>query len=755
MESVKLTPTVVIGLGQAGCRMAAAVNELGIKESVEESIKILGIDSDSESLARALPADSDYLSLNFDDISWKEAQNQAPYLEPEHELPDIGGAARQRPVGRRYVDNAGSLERTWKFFEHNIEEFISELDASVDNSSDTEINVWIVNSLAGGTGSGTFPLITGLLNKLLMELETERSIQTTLCGVGSLLRLDRLTDQLWKPDNPSVYYINAYTALSDLQTLLSDEQASVSIYGDSSRFIQDTLDVGGVLDQYLLAGVHNQQRDHLTSVNEMIADAIYYFGLTTAIENFPDSPEVQSTRLLSLDAGELRFPANTADQYLQVGDDIAERRQKLDELEYDREDLAEDLTYIEAVLSLDRDSLPSTDSPVPRKLVRWCEDEATSVARRAPEGELYNHIDDTVAALRNDFEPDDDYGFNFSVILRYLFLTRLMTKIEQERNRVRDELSSLVTTALRIYADQLAEYFDEGTITALESNPALEATQLEQFLKDERERLDEQRDESLPFIANFFDDLGARISEIDHILTEVETLNSEYDKYQALSEQSNNALSESRETLLELRRDIEDNRYELDDSLAKIARELETLNGRKERIVSELRNPSGDRHQTTIAIEHPDRLDSTLLDQAREEGFTALVEADIVDQKTLQLATKQVCSNRHEPIQDRPGFLPPFSVLAPVLAEENIEDWLDDIESAARATGFDMVEDPVDTSETLSIGFLGFYAGIQLDGTSEFGTLAEYITDPGCDLSDLFGPDIESVPDPVAYPELQ
>lgn len=754
MGSVTLSPTIVVGLGKAGCRMAAAVNERATEENVGEHVKVLGIDSRPEDAANALPTDASQLTLEIDETSWNQEQERLPYLGEGHELPPAGGAARQRPVGRCFVDNPEGLEQTWQFLEQHTEEFITKINESVSDKPVTELNVWVVNSLAGGTGSGAFPLVAGLLDELLTELEAERRIETTLRGVGSLLRLDRFEEQVREPERPPSFYLNAYTALSNLQVLLNEQPTPVSIHPDASQYVKDELDVGGVFDHYILTPVHEQEREYLNSVNRMVADAIYYFGATTGIEHFPNHPEAHNARLFSIDGGELAFPFETAEKYLKLNEDIASARDELDQLERKREDIAEDLSYLDAILSLDRDSLPTTDSPVPRKLVRRCKDEATAVERRLSPEESTTRIDEAVANLKNEFEPNGDCAFDSSAVLRYLFLSRLVTVVEQRSNRVRDELSELVTQLVDTYRDQLREYFDEEIISNAESNPSRTAELVEKFLEVELDRLTEQREESLPLINDFFGNLRKRIEETKETLDELRILCGEYDRWRTLSSEIREQFHLSRETLSDLRLDIEETRYELDDQVRESERELESMQMQRDRVAAELSKHTRGSHRTTIGVEEAERLDAGILERAREDGFVTLVEAGFIESEAIEEALGEVCSSRQEPIQDKQLFQPPFSVLAPILAEENTEEWMAEVDSAAMEAGFDMVEDSVDTTDTLSIGLLAMYA-IQLEGTSEFGTLDEYFTSSDRSLSELFGSEITTVPDPVAYPELQ
>jgi hypothetical protein len=143
---------------------------------------------------------------------------------------------------------------------------LTELRQNISESPITELNVWILNSLAGGTGSGALPLIAGLINKLLSKVEAEQQIETTLRGVGSVLRLDHLAETPIIPEHPPSHYLNAYTALADVQTLVSEEPATISLHPDASLFTQEELDGGDTVDQYLFVGVHDQQWDHLNAL---------------------------------------------------------------------------------------------------------------------------------------------------------------------------------------------------------------------------------------------------------------------------------------------------------------------------------------------------------------------------------------------------------------------------------------------------------------------------------------------------------
>ena len=139
----------------------------------------------------------------------------------------------------------------------------------------------------------------------------------------------------------------------------------------------------------------------------------------------------------------------------------------------------------------------------------------------------------------------------------------------------------------------------------------------------------------------------------------------------------------------------------------------------------------------------------------RDGGFTALVETDILARDVTERGLERVCATRREPIKDRGVFQAPSSVLAPIFAGRNAAEWLEPVESAAIAAGFDTVEDRADTTDPLSVRLPTLYAGIDLEATSEFGTLDEYSTDSDRELRDLLGSEVETVPDPVAYPELQ
>lgn len=754
MDSVPHTPTIVVGLGNAGCKMATTVNERVKKEGASEYIEVLGIDTRRGDINNTLPTDASSLVLEEVYDTWEEERQRAPYLSSDHELSQLGGAQRQRPVGRHFLDNPKELDRAWQFLESNIEGFVAKRNKSVSASQVTELNIWVVNSLAGGTGSGVFPLVAGLLDEVLAELEAEQRIETTLRGVGSLLRIERLTEQMVKHPTLPSYYLNAYTALKDLQVLLDNKSASISLHPDASSYIKDELEVGGAFDQYLLVGVREQEQDYFTSVNRMVADAIYYFGATVAMGNLPNHPQAQQASLFSLDAGELTLPVETADEYVALGEEIEETQQELDRLEHEREETADDLHYLNRLLSIDRDTLPPSESPIPRTLVRRCEDEATAIIRQASPEELDKCVNDAITSLEDDLEFSDNRDFDSSTVVRHLLLSRLVPTVGQERTQTQAELSDLVTTLIDTYQNSLQHRLDEDVINTLESNPAMAAEEIIKMLKQRRGQLVEKREESLPLIGDIFGDLEARIQEVEQSLEALSMRRSEYEQYKTLDESVRRAFSESRDTLSTLRMEVEEARYELDNQLDENIREVERIQIHRERLATELGEHTRSRHRTSIPIEQLEWLNTDTLERARKEGFTALVESGLIERETIEQVLGNVCLNRQEPIQDRQMFQPSFSVLAPILAETNTEGWLDDIELAAMGGNFDMMEQHADTTDTLSVSLLGLYAGIDLDSTSEFGTIDEYFTDPDQELSELFGSEVETIPSPIAYPEL-
>jgi hypothetical protein len=760
MEPKMFTPTVVVGLGEAGCRMAAAVDDRATEENVAEAVEILGIDSRTEGLNSILPDDASSLALESRETRWSLDRTELPYLENDHELSPVGGARRQRPVGRWFVDNPEGLERASRFLEARIESFVNGLKQSLSDLSGTELNVWAVNSLAGGTGSGAFPLVFGLLDELLADLEGEQGIDTRLRGAGSLLRVSQLEDSPVKPDYVPAFYSNAYAALSDVRALLGDEQASLSPHPGAGLFKQDELDIGGAVDQYFLAGILEQERGHLESVNEMIADAIYYLdafnGTFANRANFPTHAPARSTHLFSLAGAEVTAPTETAERYLELGDDIANTRAELDRLEYERKSVAKDVHYLDTVLSLDRASRPASDSPVSTSLVRQCDEKAAAVGRHVSPAELDSRLDDAVADLVTNVDLDDDRAFDPSAVVRYLVTNRLTNVVEQRHARARDQLSEFVATLVDRYRIQLTELVDEQVIGHLESNPAEGADEVTQALEAKRELLIEERKESLPVVGDLFGDLDLRIDELSEAIDDLSALRTKFDTAQTLRDEVYADFDESRDALRDRRMECEERRHELDDQSAVREHDVETRRAHRDEIAEDLRSGRRGHYRSTLPIEEIEHLDWATLERAREEGFTALVEAGLVSRETIEGVLETVCDDLREPIQDLNDFDvdPPVGILGPVLADENADEWLGHIEEFATRSGFGAVEPRADTADPLSVGLVGLYAGIELEQTSEFGTLDEYFTDPDRDLSALFGSEVDSVPNPVAYPEL-
>jgi len=284
-------PTFVVGAGAAGidvvCRLAARGERRGATH-----LGYLAVDSDPETLDRAADA-VPTLHLASDSGVVGDGRDAYPYLAADVTIPERG-ANRMRHVGRYKLDNAVSPD----FLTHyndvrdRVTAFHEARQASLD-SRPGRYNLVVVSSLAGGTGSGVFPLLTALLAHV--SAHSLADVDTRLLGLGIVPPLHVDPTYSAPPVDP-VAYPNTYGALRNLATLL-DGAVRVPTYALSDSLVDTTnhdrargssfeLD-GCPFDSYWLVGTDHAGGTHSPeTVAGMVADALY---ATTAHVSLPHS----------------------------------------------------------------------------------------------------------------------------------------------------------------------------------------------------------------------------------------------------------------------------------------------------------------------------------------------------------------------------------------------------------------------------------------------------------------------------------
>lgn len=207
-----LTPTVIVGVGKAGISVLKRLHQSNGHEwggKYDTSFEYVAVDTDTHELHIA-PNEANTVQLDTPSRKRKTDTQAYPYLAEELHFIEKG-TARQCPIGRYKLDDEANWNKTAK----TIRTAVTNVANGVKNNSDIDVqqlNIVHVHSLAGGTGSGTFPLIAHLLQNTAENVENTHNVTTYVGGIGLCPELPRDINQETPPGDPR-HYANASAAL--------------------------------------------------------------------------------------------------------------------------------------------------------------------------------------------------------------------------------------------------------------------------------------------------------------------------------------------------------------------------------------------------------------------------------------------------------------------------------------------------------------------------------------------------------------
>lgn len=319
MKSV--TPTLVIGVGEAGWKMVKhvrnLVNEQLGDDAASDGFQYIIMDTsysdmenefeNEENLYTFRIQKPDYASFGADCKS-----DEYQYLSERMRNPgSVTGSNRRRVIGRYHFDNNEMASEFRGLVDERIDKLMDDARGSDDvTDSEDQFNVWLLNSLGGGTGSGLFPRVAAEID----TVNHNRNESMYLCGIGGLPELSATPGRVADASGYE-YRINAYTALREIENLVGYDQ---------TRYEKQTMEVPGGIDkrlhnepfeEYYLLGHDEEPTSSVdqfyTSINRSAGILIIMYSLMEAIENFPNFAGDgirDSNSLFAVDAHEIHVP---------------------------------------------------------------------------------------------------------------------------------------------------------------------------------------------------------------------------------------------------------------------------------------------------------------------------------------------------------------------------------------------------------------------------------------------------------------
>jgi len=313
--------SLIIGLGTTGITVLNSLYEL---VGDDENIKFLAVDSSKKGEAYDEACKLNKVD-NYDFIYMSKSDSN--YIEKEKIDFDFlydgikiegQGAERDRVIGRYLFDNISHLKSENSLASKIKDEAIKMVD---DNSG--VINVWIINSLSGGTGSGIYPLVAMWARQKFVKQMGKTSIKLRIYGVGLYSFIKDLDSQAMNDEVKLEYYINSFAAVRELNKILWPEKTknikNIKLFGSDDEKLN--FDAKHAFDKYFLVPFsENKSNDsYFKEIAKITANGIHY--ILNASEN--DIKSLGDSKLGILNAAEIGYDGDMLEKYINIKQEIS------------------------------------------------------------------------------------------------------------------------------------------------------------------------------------------------------------------------------------------------------------------------------------------------------------------------------------------------------------------------------------------------------------------------------------------------
>ncbi len=218
-------PTLVLGIGGIGCRIAANISDL-LTDEARERVGIIGIDTNVNDLnaiaargVRTIQTSDDrtvgeYLMHNPEHLPWFPLNN----FTAAKSL--LNGAGQIRAVSR-----LGALATEEKGGFIPIKEEIQRIRANRGDSSNGNLTVMVVGSITGGTGAGLFLQLPYYVRKVMYGESGLKNIIIRGMFVGPDLTVDVQPSSI----NKDAVRVNGYSCIKELNALYMRQMSSQNV----------------------------------------------------------------------------------------------------------------------------------------------------------------------------------------------------------------------------------------------------------------------------------------------------------------------------------------------------------------------------------------------------------------------------------------------------------------------------------------------------------------------------------------------
>ncbi|OPY38429.1 MAG: hypothetical protein A4E35_00852 [Methanoregula sp. PtaU1.Bin051] len=339
-------PTLVIGTGRGGISIvqtyAEMVNELKIKDYYQ----FIAIDSSTKDLDAIIKRG---YSINAVNIS--EEGYAVPNLIPQCQYlydgiePKGVGAIRDRVYARFLLDL--NMDKVDGAITDAMAKMLT-VWQQTKGSKTKEALIWVVHTLGGGTGSGSFPTLIAKVRQLSDGILKESGMKPFIFCIGILPSATNIND-ISTAKFDKKYTANSYAALREIKKLHTAKDLTIVPFNPARRPKKEIPVKSRPFDRYFLFGINedllarmkddkddraDEVEEYLDGVNKTIAYTMLYLphypgGLENMWHNQKDRP------FTIFGESELTIPLEDMRKYAQENDTLGkapdpEKKKRLD-----------------------------------------------------------------------------------------------------------------------------------------------------------------------------------------------------------------------------------------------------------------------------------------------------------------------------------------------------------------------------------------------------------------------------------------
>jgi len=276
-------PTLVIGAGMGGIRVIQTLADMARQNDDLEYYRFIAIDSSEKDLKDRIKDRSiiSTIAITETGLDIEGYIRECPYLPDGSKAKGVG-AVRDRAYARFLLDinmvkvnqavsdALGQLRDLWK---------------KQGTTGTPEVLIWLVHSLGGGTGSGSFPTLAVTISQLAKNILGDVGIKTYIYGVGILPSASNIQDISFATFDRK-FLANSYAALTELNLLADPKGLSLSRLAPSGGRTDISISERP-FNRYFLFGLNEDQiskmkddeadevEEYLKSSNKIIASMMY------------------------------------------------------------------------------------------------------------------------------------------------------------------------------------------------------------------------------------------------------------------------------------------------------------------------------------------------------------------------------------------------------------------------------------------------------------------------------------------------